>query len=1520
MPHFYIIVRKKCGRPALLHKFLSMLVMVLLHSIGYAQPYYLPNEKLGPIGTMYAPSHYLIPAGKTNYHKSVPLYATKYLRDPNDPASTSVALCSFKNEALGLYGNVEVVGEGINPDNGIDKVLYPFASPVSAPGQNGPFNTMPHLNTLSGNFTHPHPSLFGISVLAHTQEFHRMTYNLFGWKGADKDGLQTVTNIVSTSYPSAVVQVSPPIVAYNVGQGLTNPQLSRDVIGHESTHLIWLWAWGNGQGNEESYSLGEGFADVIGGALKNYSAVLNDPSAGFANPDWSFIIQEQGLDSERNFTNSPHLWSMPECYKGLFWKKPGDVGYDPHANGMVLNKIFFRMNVGETGYIDQNPAKGTFIVLPLIPNNPAATYELSLKLFFRTFTEKLSWSSTFPDVRVAMLEMAEEMGYADGSHVYQQIQNAFKAAGIGDGWGFDNADCVVGPNTLAQGWNGLVPISVQVASLDNDPQGKQVHWIADCQDVDVLILTEVFNPISPDAPYYAIDLDNDGIYTIDNNVSLSKSIVSLNHGIRASVDHFAKKFNFIGLKGTSKFIEHLIGSPSPNFIPGAYLAQIKSDSDPAKMTLDQIAGNYFAGIYNTVKSVQLPESKESIAIRKALMDIFGLEISNEYRLSKGDEALWTIGSDLFGDGNYLRSFFNPKSKGQLNFYNGKGWDVANPDEMAGVWTQFYYLISKGTPLTGFTNENGQTRFFTGLEDGVPEKIMFAAFQYFLPSNPTFDDVVAAIQSSILFHGYKETSGTWKKCNDALTCVIGKEFLPQPKLWAVDADGNEVKIVDPFNAQFRSEEYFPDKIAYRLFEVSKDVAFNDLVSPVYRAFQHTTEVLLPYIDEKDPGKRTNTAKFFLEEGTFYVRSRLYAAGGPGCASSLGGNLECRALEMMVNNWSPILQVTVAPITTKPIAPLEHDKLTAWKSVFEWEATPGAAGYVLRVTDLTGKVPVQDVPVEATSDEAEAKELALAKERDYSWQITATHKLGSEEGVTWDKGLKKFVQTGLTETDIFGTWTDLMSFQTDLPESPLLVPPAPANGEHVPPFGQDILLSADEAPGASGYRYHIQDKKNDRELPQVLYDHENLKLPDISDGKVYTWAFEPYKEATPPFITEKEFGKKYFSTFVVDYSLIPAPALLSPINDAVFNYGVSTPKEVFAWSPIAGAEEYDYSVDFVEDPIKDDPNGSTSELSVLRDVGNVPSKIKGGFRWKVRAKAKDEKGEWIVGPYSPLSFYWIRPAKTNLKYPSDGAQTVDNHKAEFSWYEQWAPAGHLFRLWKDNVIVFEKEVFGNSITITNLEVNTDYTWDAPAMTKTPTATHFPETYTFAHFRTGNAPDEKKNGKEIKEYDPDEDEAEPGDPNDPNDPDQGSGDVFYPQLGFTVDVKDGEFADTYSYSYKVTVTSDKGYSREWNCAVNGLGVVFIPEDILQTKVNGDLPEDTALYHFHLEITDLNGKDDSYAASPTCDFALLLYDALPAVQGKKMPLLDLIPQSGVFGGRWVGCSIDFDFEYIFSTKKPKP
>ncbi|WP_170916592.1 M4 family metallopeptidase [Dyadobacter psychrophilus] len=1366
-----------------------------------------------------------------------------------------------------------------------------------------------------GIFTDEQPNPFSTPVGAGVMFSMKGTMDVFqkhfDWSGLDNAGLTIKCELIDSAYNDPGYSRAARKFQFFGNSGKYVPVTGIEFVAHEYTHGVFHHRTAYGSIfpipplSIPTASINEAFADIFSVFVrKEVEKAL----------DYNWVVGENLVAGGiRNFVN-PNLTKQPDTYKGNNWQDWGDPKFKPHKNAGIINHCFYLLAVGSNG-IQKNDHGTEFNCVGIgVPK--------AIEIFWETMP-KLTSNSDFFDLRKKTLEVVHEMGHPIGSELDLALREAWKAVGLGMRIETFGQECEVNnPKTAESIYYGFVPLATSEVKTAPDASGSAASILLDCSQ-DGRVGTSIFNPTQS---MYFIDTDDaDQIYTLDNDVALSRKGVSAHFTTCLAREHFKDKYQFVGLDGQGGIeINNSVGPKAPSISSGYnketnYFNYLDDDN---VFTIDQIAGTYFSGIYGNVKNVKLPESAESIAIRFALQDIFGSEVNNQYRISKNQQPVWTIGADAFGGANYLRSLSDPTQKGQLNFYNGLGWAGATPEQRAGVWTQFYYLISNGTGPNGFTNENGQTRFFTKLEDDVPGKIIFEAFSKFLPANPTFDDMAVAIQSSLLANSYKETSATWKKCMDALTCVLGKEFVDQPKIWAVNADDIEIKEVQGFDARFRSDVFYPGKEEISLTEVSEDVAFDDLISPVYRAFQHTTEVLLPYIDEKDPGKQTTTAKFYLEGGKkYFVRRRLYAAGGQGCASLLGGYLECRNLEKMANNWSPILEVTTASITTLPISPLEHDKIPAWNSVIEWQATPGAAGYILRVTDLTGEVPAQDFPVEAVDDEKEAKELALAKERDYSWQVIATHKLGSEEGVTWDKGSKSFMKTGLTDTDIFGDWLDPISFQTDLPETPLLVPPSPADGEHVPPFGKDLVLSAEETPGVSGYRFHIQDKKDDMESPQVLYDHENLKLPDQSDGKVYTWAFEPYKEATPPFITEKEFGKKYFSTFVLDYSLVPAPVLVSPKNDQVvtFQYGGA---QGLAWSEVTGAHEYEYTIYRTsDDAIIPNGLGSTIQTAAtIPDALMLPLDKNGGFKWRVRAKAKDDKGDWIYGPYSKPFFYWLRPEKSNLFHPSENQQDVDISKLEFSWANQWAPDGYLFRLHKNNQVVFEKATAGTSIMLTNLEYGVDYAWDALAMNVTPTGTHYPDPYTFHHFSTMHG---ANNGeKKVKEYDPDEEQTTSNDPNNPgntNDSDDDPSKVFYPQLGFTVDLTDNDFSDIHSYSYRVTVTSDKGYFREWDCAVNGFGVVFIPEDLFQTKINGDLPEDTALYHFHIEITNLNGKDDSYATGPGFDFRLYLYDGLPAhLQNGKMPFIDMLPKSGVFGGRWVGASVDFDFDYIFSTKKP--
>ena len=1212
-----------------------------------------------------------------------------------------------------------------------------------------------------GDFTDVQPNFFtspvGAGLIWSMRGIMQAVQKNFGWKGIDNAGTSIKCELIASGnnynafYDPNLIKF-----LFRANSQLYLKPITTDVIAHEFTHGIMDHRISNPQDLDLSppcLSIYEAFSDI-------FSVFVEQQVVKSASYDW--VLGDQlSAGGIRNMAN-PKANQDPDTYNGLYWKEWNDPK-SKHDNAGVINRMFYVLCEGSNG--PQTNDLGTSY------NCVGIGVPAGIEVFWKTMA-KLSPDSDFFDLRNKTLEVVHEMGHPIGSKLDMAFREAWKSVGMGIDIKLFGQECEAGAGKTAESiYYGVVPITTAITKTTNDASASIISVLRDCSPGG-LVTTAIFDPT---ATLFFLDTDDaDQIYTLDNDPALSKKGISAHYTTDLAKEHFKMHYQFAGLDGQGSLtINNLIGPDYPT-VPSGYnkVANFFKYSDNDKeYTIDQIAGTYFDGIYQTVKNVQLPESAEGSAVRYALRDIFGSEVNKTYRLSKNLEPDWTIGADAYG-GNYLRSLADPTLRGQLKFYNGNGWAAATPEEKAGVWTQFYYLISNGTGASGFTNEKQQTEFFTKLPEGVPGKIMFDAFVKFLPASPTFGEMAQAIRSSLVANGYKETSSAWKNCNKALKCVLGIDFIDPPKMWAVDAEGNEVKQVDALNALFRSEVVEVGKEEISLTEVSENVAFNDFIAPVYRAFQHTTEVILPYIDEKDPGKQTTTAQFFLPGNKkLFARRRLYAAGGIGCASSIGGALECRDLEKMVNNWSPILEVTTAPILTSPISPLEHDELPAWNSILEWQATPGASGYIVRVTDLTGKVPVQDFPLEAKSDESEAMELALAKERDYSWQVIATHKLGSDEGVTWDKGLKKYVKTGLSETDIFGEWVDPVSFKTSLPEASLLFPPAPVDGEHVPPFGEKILLTAEEVPGADHYRYRIQDKKDDRDIPQFLYDHENVLLPDVSDGKVYTWSFEAYKEITLPFITEQEFGKKNSSTFIVDYSLVPAPVLVSPANDDVLEFQEQA-SHSFEWEDVLGAEQFDYTVSQTfDDAVLAWATGSTYLTGESIDhVKDLPDNVNGGFKWRVRAKARDEKGEWIYGPYSEPSFYWLRPVKSNLMHPSEGVQLQEVDKVDFTWGDQWAPDGFLFRLYKDGEPIFTKPVKGTSITLTNLAWGGAYAWDAPAMNITPTGTHFPEPYTFHHFTTKSGVNNQT--KEVKEYDPnepEEEESEPTDPNDPNNPGQ-------------------------------------------------------------------------------------------------------------------------------------------------------
>ncbi|MCF0052958.1 M4 family metallopeptidase [Dyadobacter sp. LJ53] len=1217
-----------------------------------------------------------------------------------------------------------------------------------------------------GDFTddqvNPFPTAMGTAVLWGMQETMKVFQTHFGWIGMDDAGKSVKCRLVEKNDSGA--QFDAPVGISFFGNGnQAVPYISLETIAHEFTHAIQYYMIEEKDPNTPSSpdyrTMCESVSTIFGSLSKH---IIEKP----VEYNWLYGSVDAAY-GKFDFQN-PNLNLYPDTYKGDHWNwsDPNAPDWDVHKNMGFINHCFYLLAVGSGGPKTNDHGTEYSCV--------GIGVEKSAEIFWGGMT-MLKKNSNFIHLRNATLEVVAKMGHPVGSPLDMAVREAWKAVGMGQELPFSQLICKTGQMAESVHY-GVVPINTAVGKVEPPLVSDEFTVLIDCMQ-GAQISTMVFDP---HAGMHFIDTnDADKIYTLDNNETLSKQGVSVHFATSLAKDYFQTHHNFSGLDGNGQMvIYNMVGNPDPK-VPKGYnqaLKYFKYDITSNLFSIDRMAGVYFTGLYKVFKNPPLLLQPDANSIIVALADIFGLEVNNLYRKSKGDEPLWTTGNDATG-GKSLTSFSNPSSYFQLQMYKGLDWDSGSITQKAGVLTFWYYLISAGTPGLLPKKNESRTAYVFKMPEGLPEKVAFHAFKN-LPLNPSFEDFAVATELALNQLGYGPTSPEAIANHDALYLVGLKqgtyastlEFGP-----VYEKDENNNYVLYAWPVKVRAQVEYPLYEGNRLFEVSTDPDFNENKAQVYRAFQSTSEGGSS-LDEKNPGIKTVTAEFYLDEGVYYTRSRLAQVDLAACeVKNVHGQQLCRDLEKKLT-WTEEKAFTLKKVTSKLIAPVANETAQAWYTWFKWQNTLGAFGHTLHIEDLSDPSIKGDVFFK--SDDPNAieeveKTINLGQNKNYQVSMRAKQTEGSPKGVAllWNAVEEKFNYEiiGQNGPAIYGEWTNPIPITTNSPSSPLLVPPGPADGEHVPPFGQDILLSAEEVPGASGYRYHIQDKKDDRELPQVLYDHTTLKLPDVSDGKVYTWAFEPYKDITPPFITEQEFGKKYFSTFVVDYSLVPAPVLVSPRNDAVLPFQEQA-SENFGWQTVVGADEYDYSVSHTfDDAILAWGDGSTPQTDVtINNIKDLPDNVNGGFKWRVRAKAKDEKGDWIYGPYSAPFFYWLRPTTSNLIYPGENVQIDEVGKVDFAWGDQWAPDGFLFRLFKDGEPIFEKPVKGTSITLANLQWGGAYAWDAPAMNVTPIGTHFPEPYTFRHFTTKDGVNNGK--KKVKEYDPNEpEEEEPADPNDPNNPNQ-------------------------------------------------------------------------------------------------------------------------------------------------------
>lgn len=426
----------------------------------------------GIVGTLYNSFPYQIRGALSYYNGQVDLYGMVYLPFikeefdgtttplPFSPAyTTGIALCAEKAPALGLYAPTEVVAMDMAPGDFYYRIL-PFANIIPQSSNmlnyNGPFDYLTHLNLRPESDFFMFPSQVGVSVLEGTQKFCAFIHDFFNWNGIDRNGNTCITSMVGYDTPSGFSYLLKTAI-YNLSDD-GYPQTSRDIIGHEITHGILGESLGlppSGDENPddntqtqpelqpEMNALDEAFCDIMGLSFDNWLA-----PGKFDNPNWligHYQLNSADKTGKRSF-DKPKSRRCPTTYEGQYYGHPGDMVYDPHINASVMSFWFYLIN-SETlkGKIDDDPSK-PYVVHRLIPENKEETWKLALKVVFKTFTEKLTYQSTFADAREATLQAIQELGHPIGSHAYIQLMNAWYAVGIGKPWDPSGFNKTCSPN------------------------------------------------------------------------------------------------------------------------------------------------------------------------------------------------------------------------------------------------------------------------------------------------------------------------------------------------------------------------------------------------------------------------------------------------------------------------------------------------------------------------------------------------------------------------------------------------------------------------------------------------------------------------------------------------------------------------------------------------------------------------------------------------------------------------------------------------------------------------------------------------------------------------------------------------------------------------------------------------------------------------------------------------------------------------------------------------------------------
>ncbi|KQS26788.1 hypothetical protein ASG33_19750 [Dyadobacter sp. Leaf189] len=1277
-----------------------------------------PNK----FGVLYNSTNYWVQV-PTQYYGMQGVWLTAYLPyieneyDPTQPAvpfgnyyTTGLALRSPRDPAKELWAPIEITG--IEDGDTETAIEYPFASILNSGAPpavyNGSLGLLSNLNE-EGNPITPNPilSTYGTSALHIAQRFTKFTHTFLGHDGIDKEGYWPIEIVLrKSSLPDIIGER----VTFNTETLNGISLVSRSDLAYLlSNELAIAHLPGELNKASEAFYLTGVLSQVLSLAFVNWE----DPQRKFTNPNWAPDKEDvfpAGYPVSVPFDN-PKQHDLPSTYKGTFWVD----GLDPMGRNSAVGKyLFYLLNTARTGYPDDDISKGLFVTEPLIPGDKHATYELALKLFYDALVPGLNANTTYSDFRVLLLKAAVLNGHPVGSPVYKRIMTACYAVGIGKRPYTSNADCAV--TKEAESWfNGPVTFSAKEVTLTEDPNSARAVLLVDCS-TGGLIETVEYDPLAPDGQSSFINLNpqQSQLYGKDQNLLKSKVGVSVHAYSSKAKSWFMTKFQHLGMDGTGKVgLTNTVGDPSGDISElwhyGNY-AYLFYPYKPSSACRDEIFRTYALSLQlcrDFPVAMDVERDLDARTIMSGLANIFALEIKKDEEREKQNpdaESIWTLFEEI-SPSTPMTDFSQPKLYDQPTVYHGANWSNTSPKHNAGFLQFFYYLLVHGTEgPTGYTNDEpgSLTYFVNKMPRELALRVLWAASRA-VSYNAGVEEFRQATMTAL--HAYPQYGPKSKEhitLFDAWATVL--ELPDYASTLAHSPEDDAVAYPWPVKVGVESE--YPLYESYRLFEVSESATFSESEAPVYRFVSNQAPELMTSMTygliNLEPGHR------------YFVRSHL--ADGPGAREHCAGTNDPKFCESLLNKkkWTltyPFATDHIPAVTVSQ--PLQAAIVPAWSTLFTFGSTPGAAGYDIHVLDDISPVSGHLIPVDEPYDEDKLvinTELALSKQKSYTYKVAAKQKLGSEWAV---HVLPNGMIVNFTDEEknnfptIYGEWSNSIWFKTDLPTIPLY---SPANYAEVPLFGEDIRLMAGKLSpnSADYYQLYVKDPlyQSLAQDTSATFTDFTLHIPDLlelNNDKEYKWAIIPKKNPIAPFILYEEEGavSEWFH-FTTKAELAPKPDL-DPLTCVNAGQGVQ-----ISWKPIAGVKAYQYSIFdplFQKFIVMDRVEGDTKS-PVISNASVYP----GPYLRSVRGAIKNSDGVWLLGPAASAFYFILPPSPSNL-IPNNvnGVQLGANNSVQLTWT---MPPGvtnvRLFAKVEGGSTLVDTEVSGSTFTLENLSFDKDISW--------------------------------------------------------------------------------------------------------------------------------------------------------------------------------------------------------------------